>query len=161
MGNNIIIMLGLGQDNIPCALALKFIIKTGEKIMGTNLWILVVFAGLAAVLHILFFLMESVYWKKPAVMKIFLMEESSVETTKLLAFNQGFYNLFLAIGNLAGILIVLIDSHTLGTVIMASNCAIMFGASIVLIVSSPKMIRGALLQGIFPLLFLLVLIVKL
>ena len=56
------------------------------------------FATLAALLHVAFFAMESLYWKTPQVMKIFKRTSEQADITSLMAFNQGFYNLFLALG---------------------------------------------------------------
>jgi len=62
-----------------------------------------IFAGLAGVIHIAFFVLESFLFTKPAGRKIFKMSEADAETMKFFAFNQGFYNRSLAIGVLAGI----------------------------------------------------------
>ena len=128
--------------------------------MGTTLWIMIVAAGLAALIHVFSFLMESVFWTKPAVMKIFHQKDADIRSTKLLAFNQGFYNLFLAIGTLVGIALVFNNCSSTGLAIVASNCSIMLGAGIVLLISSPRMLRGALIQGIPPLIFLVLLILR-
>ena len=48
--------------------------------------------------HIGFFVLESFFWDKPLGRKIFRQSEAMASTTKVLAFNQGFYNLFLAAG---------------------------------------------------------------
>ena len=56
-----------------------------------------VFAALAALLHVYIFTMESLTWTSPRTRATFGTTAEEAETTKLLAFNQGFYNLFLAI----------------------------------------------------------------
>ena len=56
-----------------------------------------IFAALAALLHVYIFTMESLTWTSPRTRKTFGTTAEEAETTKLLAFNQGFYNLFLAI----------------------------------------------------------------
>ncbi len=48
--------------------------------------------------HVLFFILESFLWTKPLGLKIFRMTPRDAEVMQSLAFNQGFYNLFLAIG---------------------------------------------------------------
>ena len=48
---------------------------------------------LVALLHAGFFLLESVFWMSPPVMRIFEQEAEAAEATRVLAFNQGFYNL--------------------------------------------------------------------
>jgi putative membrane protein len=50
-----------------------------------------------ALFHLGFFLLESVLWTHPVVRGIFQNSEAVAETTQILAFNQGFYNLGLAV----------------------------------------------------------------
>ena len=59
---------------------------------------------LVAVLHVGFFILESVLWTSPKVMRLFQNTEEAAQTTKILAFNQGFYNL--------GAAVLLIYFHT-------------------------------------------------
>src|SRR5690606_41381141 len=60
--------------------------------------------SLAAALHVGIFLMESVAWTRPAIWKRFgLQSQADAETTKTLAYNQGVYNLFLALGAIVGV----------------------------------------------------------
>lgn len=49
-----------------------------------------------AALHLAFFMLESVLWTTPKVRKIFGQTKEEAETTKVLALNQGAYNLGLA-----------------------------------------------------------------
>ena len=52
------------------------------------------FATLAALLHVLIFAFESILWTRPDVYRRFgLTNDQDAQTTKGLAFNQGFYNL--------------------------------------------------------------------
>ena len=57
-----------------------------------------IFAGLAALLHVYIFVMESLTWTTPRTRAVFGTTAEEAQTTKMLAFNQGFYNLFLAVG---------------------------------------------------------------
>lgn len=50
-----------------------------------------------AALHVAFFMLESVLWTTPKVRKIFGQTKEDAETTKVLALNQGAYNLALAV----------------------------------------------------------------
>ena len=70
-----------------------------------------IFAALAAVLHVYIFVMESLTWTSPRTRATFGTTAEEAATTKLLAFNQGFYNLFLAIVTGIGIG-ALIMGHT-------------------------------------------------
>ncbi len=112
-------------------------------------------AGIAGVFHILFFILESVTWGKSISNKIFRIQEGEVETVRLWAFNQGFYNFLIAVGTFVGIWLVQNKRPGIGYTFLVNNCAIMLGAAIVLVVSKPKMYRGALIQGIPPLVFLI------
>lgn len=53
---------------------------------------------LSGIEHLYFFVLESLLWKKPLGRKTFRMDAAQAEATATLAVNQGFYNLFLAIG---------------------------------------------------------------
>lgn len=57
-----------------------------------------VLLALSALEHLWFFILEAVLWKKPLGRKTFRMSEAQAEATAPLAVNQGFYNLFLAVG---------------------------------------------------------------
>jgi len=119
--------------------------------MRTALWTL---AALAGVLHVLFFCMESLWWTKPAVARRFGNSAEQAAATRLLAFNQGFYNLFLAVGVFAGLVLVSRGYGHVGLALVAWNCASMVGAAIALAVSAPRMMRAVVIQGLFPALFL-------
>ncbi len=116
-----------------------------------------VFAGLAALLHVYIFIMESVQWTQPRIWKRFgVADQAAAETTKPLAYNQGFYNLFLAIGALLGL--VLFWAGDPGTVADISGRALvlfslgsMLAASLVLLTSGRRYLRAALVQGTLPL----------
>ena len=112
-------------------------------------------AALAGAIHVLFFCMESLWWTKPAVYRRFRSTEAQAQMTKSLAFNQGFYNLFLAGGALGGLALIATGHRQAGMILVVWNCASMLAAAAVLAASSPQMMRGALIQGLPPLCFLL------
>jgi len=99
--------------------------------------------------------MESLGWTRPAVYRRFRSTETQAQTSKSLAFNQGFYNLFLAGGTLGGLALIAAGHRQAGMILVAWNCASMLAAAVVLAASSPQMMRGALIQGLPPLVFLL------
>jgi putative membrane protein len=107
-------------------------------------------AGLASLLHVLFFLLESVLFTRPNVFTAFKLDATQAETVRLWAFNQGFYNLFLAVGCVAGIALVS-KCRTSGRTLVAFSCACMLGAGIVLVASDPTLAGAALVQGVPPL----------
>ena len=112
-------------------------------------------AILAGAIHVLIFCMESLWWTTPSVRARFRQSPEQAEATKLFAFNQGFYNLFLAVGVFAGVALFLTGRGAEGLTLVTWSCLSMLGAAIVLVASAPRMHRGALIQGAPPLLFLL------
>ena len=116
------------------------------------MWVAAILAG---VIHVLIFCMESLWWTSPKVRQRFRQAPEQAHATRLFAFNQGFYNLFLAIGTFAGLALILIGHSGSGVVLVSWNCLFMVGAALVLAASAPQLWRGALIQGAAPLLFLL------
>lgn len=110
--------------------------------------------GLAGAIHVLIFCMESLWWTTPGVQKRFRQTPEQAHATRLFAFSQGFYNLFLALGVLAGLALVLAGHPTVGMTLATGSCLSMLGAAVVLVASAPQMKRGALIQGTAPLIFL-------
>jgi putative membrane protein len=117
--------------------------------------VIALFAVAAALIHVLFFCLESLWWTRPSTRATFRLTEEESQTTRQLAFNQGFYNLFLAVGMLIGLFLMVTHYPHVGLILVFWNALSMLGAAIVLLVSSPKMLRGALIQGLAPLLLLL------
>lgn len=58
-----------------------------------------------ALLHWLFFILESYLWQKPLGLRIFKMNKEKAAITAQLAVNQGFYNAFLSVGLLACVML--------------------------------------------------------
>ncbi|MBS1699819.1 MAG: DUF1304 domain-containing protein [Actinobacteria bacterium] len=120
-----------------------------------------VFAGLAALIHVYIFVLESVRWTHPSTRRIFGTSAESAETTRPLAFNQGFYNLFLAIIAVLGIVIALTSSAGVGVALMLAGTGSMLAAALVLILSDRSKARAATVQGLFPLVAVLLLVLAL
>jgi putative membrane protein len=110
-----------------------------------------IFAGLAALLHVYIFTMESLTWTSPRTRATFGTTPEEAETTKLLAFNQGFYNLFLAIVTAIGIVAIAQRHNAVGAALIFAGVGSMAAAAAVLLASSPDKARAALTQGTFPL----------
>ncbi|HEX4634511.1 MAG TPA: DUF1304 domain-containing protein [Gemmatimonadales bacterium] len=110
---------------------------------------------LAAAIHVLIFCMESLWWTTPTVRARFRQTPEQSQATALFAFNQGFYNLFLALGVFAGLALVLAGRPAQGLTLATWSCLSMLGAALVLVASAPALKRGALVQGTAPLVFLL------
>ena len=110
-----------------------------------------ILAAVAAFVHVLFFAMESLFWMKPAVRKIFRRTEAEAQTTKLMALNQGYYNLFLAIATVAGIYLWNTGHVSQAVAILTVTLGSMVAAALVLLFSAGiAMLRGVLLQGLVP-----------
>src|ERR1700731_1728904 len=76
------------------------------------------FAGLAALLHVYIFTMESLTWTSKRTRAAFGTTAEEDETTKLLAFNQGFYNLFLAVVTGVGVTAVALGHKGVGAALI-------------------------------------------
>ena len=63
----------------------------------------VVFAVGAALLHVYIWVLEAFRWNEPATRKTFGVSEADAPVLAPMAYNQGFYNLFLAITTIVGV----------------------------------------------------------
>jgi len=113
-----------------------------------------IFAVAAGLFHVYAFTLESVLFRRPAVQRAFLGRTVSPDV-HLWAFNQGFYNLFLAAGAFGGVIAVHAGAAVAGRAVTLFACACMMGAGIVLFVSDRTLWRGALGQVVPPLVALL------
>ncbi|WP_018178509.1 DUF1304 domain-containing protein [Jongsikchunia kroppenstedtii] len=120
-----------------------------------------VLAGIAALLHVFIFYLESIAWESPRARKVFGTTAEEAQTTKFLAFNQGFYNLFLAIVVGIGIVFAASGEKVIGATLTLTGVGSMFAAAVVLFVASAAHRPAAIRQGTFPLLALAVLIIGL
>lgn len=102
-----------------------------------------------ALIHLYIFFLESFLWGRKRTNKIFGIRPEDVAATKPLAFNQGFYNLFLAVAILLGLYLHTGEmTRSMGNTLVIYALASIFAAGLVLLVSKPKLWRGALLQMI-------------
>lgn len=121
-----------------------------------------VFAGLAALLHVFIFYLESIAWTSPRARATFgtgSVEQATVQ--KALAFNQGFYNLFLAIAAGLGIVAYVVGQPVIGLTLMFTGVGSMLAAATVLLLSSPDKASAAIKQGSAPLLAVVFLVLGL
>lgn len=107
-----------------------------------------VFAGLAALVHVYIFWLEALAFDT-AGRKAFGVSAEDAAVMKPWAYNQGFYNLFLAIGTAVGVGVIGSDRHA-GIALIAFGTGSMVAAALVLITSDPAKARGAIVQGLFP-----------
>ncbi|MDI9915152.1 DUF1304 domain-containing protein [Rhodococcus sp. IEGM 1379] len=121
-----------------------------------------IFAALAAVVHVYIFVLESILWTAPKTRATFgVKSEEEALTTKPLAFNQGFYNLFLAIVTVIGIVIAATGSASVGIALVLAGAGSMVAAGLVLILSSPDKARAAVVQMLFPVIAVILLVIHL
>lgn len=110
-----------------------------------------VLAVLAALLHVYIFTMESIAWTSARVRRTFGLTETQAIATKEMAFNQGFYNLFLAIAVFAGVVAFALGHQSVGAALVFAGIGSMTAAALVLFVSSPDKRKSAVTQGLLPL----------
>lgn len=112
-----------------------------------------IFAALAAVLHVAIFVMESVVWTRPTVWKRFgVASQADADTVRPMAFNQGFYNLFLALGIVGGLIV----GGSAGHAVVIFACLSIVGAAVVLATGGRTYFRAAVTQGVTPLVALVI-----
>ena len=111
-----------------------------------------VFIALAAVLHVYIFAMESLWWTRPSIWKRFgVASQAAADTTRPMAYNQGFYNLFLALGAAGGLILFAGGLQAAGAALALFSGGCMVLAALVLVTSGPGYARAALTQGTLPL----------
>ncbi|WP_285727496.1 DUF1304 domain-containing protein [Psychromicrobium xiongbiense] len=123
-----------------------------------------VFAGLAAAIHVYIFILESVLWVTPRARKVFGTTEEEAQSTRLLALNQGYYNLFLAVTTVLGIVLTLGGGalsgansglRAAGLALLIAGAGSMVLAGLVLIASDRSKTRSGIVQLTTPALALL------
>ncbi|MFC9985481.1 DUF1304 domain-containing protein [Microbacterium keratanolyticum] len=126
------------------------------------LWAGMIFAGAAALVHVYIFVLESLRWTAPSTRRTFgVRSEADAQTMRALAFNQGFYNLFLAVLVAAGLVCVIANVTTVGLTLVFAGTGMMLAAALVLVLSDRRMLRAAAVQGTLPLLAVCALVLAL
>lgn len=114
-------------------------------------------ALIAMGIHAYFFLLESVWFRRPAVWGRFgLKSAEQAAIVRSFAFNQGFYNLFLAVGVLIGLLLIATSELAPGRAIVMFACGSMVAAGAVLVAHNRAFLRAALIQALPPAITVLV-----
>ena len=113
-------------------------------------------AVLAALVHVWFFVLESLLFERPAVFSRFgLGSAEEAVIVRPMAFNQGFYNLFLAAGIAIGLGLVAAGQAVAGQALVLFACACMVAAAVVLVSTNRRFLTAATIQAGPPLLALL------
>ncbi|HRC41309.1 DUF1304 domain-containing protein [Nostocoides sp.] len=115
-----------------------------------------IFVALAAFIHVYIFVLEALRFDRPSTWRVFgVRNEAEAQLMRPWAFNQGFYNLFLAIGAgvgaaLHGVAQAGSAGSSWGKVLSIYCCAFMLAAAVVLVASDARKARAALVQGAAP-----------
>lgn len=108
---------------------------------------------LAALLHVWIFVLESIRWSHPSTWRAFgVRTPEQAEVLRPMAYNQGFYNLFLAVGAVGGLVLLFwAGLPYAGRALVLFTTASMTAAAVVLTTTGPGYLRPALIQGTLPL----------
>ena len=108
-------------------------------------------------MHVYIFVLESLRWSEPATRRVFGTTAETAAVTAPLAYNQGFYNLFLAVGVGAGVLLIVVGSDA-GVPLLVFGCGSMLAAALVLLLHRPHQGAGCAGAGALPAVALLALL---
>jgi putative membrane protein len=109
-------------------------------------------AVIAGLIHVYFFVLESLWFMRPAVYGRFGLDSHDEATSaRSWAYNQGFYNLFLAVGVAGGIALVAAGDVGAGRAVTLFACGSMIAAGAVLYVHDRRFLRAAAIQAVPPL----------
>lgn len=108
-------------------------------------------AGIAALVHVFIFYLESIAWTGERARAVFGTGTAErAAATREISFNQGFYNLFLAVAVFLGIVLHITGQPVVGSTLVFTGAGSMVAASLVLLLSSPDKASAALKQGVIP-----------
>ena len=89
--------------------------------------------------HVWFFALESLLFARPTVFRRFgIRTAEDAAVVGPMAFNQGFYNLFLAVGVAGGVVLLAIGQVDAGSALALFACASMVGAALVLVATNRR-----------------------
>jgi len=120
-----------------------------------------VLAGMAATLHVAFFVLESILFRQPVGRRVFgVRPEADSAPLRLFAVNQGLYNLGLAIVVFVGIVLVVLDATSpIGVAVVVAGCSVMALAGAALAATAPRRtLPIAAAQGLPPLIAIVALL---
>jgi putative membrane protein len=103
---------------------------------------------LAGLIHVYFFYIESLAFTRFA--HRFGVEQSSLPQIKVWAFNQGIYNLMLAIQMFVGLSMIYTQQRSLAGFLVGFSGLTMIVAGICLYVSAPHLRRASIIQILPP-----------
>lgn len=121
------------------------------------------FSIVTIAVHVVVFLAESVFWLKPLIYERVVEKINApvgvdyyeqAQILEVLFLNQGFYNLFVALGGIAGFVLYRTGRQQAGITLIGYVCLFALGAGLTLALSAATYI-AAMVQGLPPLLALL------
>ncbi|RKT08834.1 putative membrane protein [Streptomyces sp. 1114.5] len=107
-----------------------------------------VFAMVAAAIHLIVWPLESFLYGHPRVRYLLTGNTADAPEVRLWRFNVGFYNLFLALGLVTGLVLLHTGHSSAGRPVILYIAAFMVAGGTTLVVSEPKLWRGALGQAV-------------
>lgn len=117
-----------------------------------------VLTGVGAVIHLYIFYLESLAWTGPRARAVFgVRTDQQAQDTRQLAFNQGFYNLLLAVWVLLGTVLIAFGWTTVGTTMVFVGAGSMVAAGLLLLATDRRKASAAITQLGAPLLGLIAL----
>lgn len=119
-----------------------------------------VFVALAAVVHLGIFASQTMAWSSPSVWRRYgVASQRDADTSRPIAYTQGFYNLFLAAGAVVGMVLYWTTLRHVGFGLMFFTCTCMVLAAVVQLTIGGRKPTAALVQGVPPLIGLVLFVV--
>ena len=116
-------------------------------------------AAVAALVHVYFFVLESLWFMRPSVYRRFgVATDDEARLVASFAYNQGWYNLFLAIGVAIGVTLVALGDPVSGQAVLLFSCGSMIAAGLVLVLHNSAFLRAAMIQALPPIVAVLALV---
>ncbi|GAA1410062.1 hypothetical protein GCM10009639_60780 [Kitasatospora putterlickiae] len=109
-----------------------------------------VFALIAAAVHLVVWPLESFLYGHPRVRRLLTASTADAPQVRLWRVNVGFYNLYLALGMVAGLIALHTDEPVVGRTLITYLSAFMIAAGATLLASDPRLWPGALGQALPP-----------
>lgn len=104
-------------------------------------------ALVAAAIHTYIFVLESVTFETAGRRVFGVRDDAEARIVRRWAFNQGWYNLFLAVGAAMGALVLAFGDGHVGAALVLFACGSMAGAASVLAATDRALLRPAAIQG--------------
>ncbi|MBT1193478.1 DUF1304 domain-containing protein [Rhodococcoides kroppenstedtii] len=104
-------------------------------------------ALVAAAIHTYIFVLESVTFESAGRRVFGVRDDAEARIVRRWAFNQGWYNLFLAVGAAVGALVLAFGNGHVGAALVLFACGSMAGAASVLAATDRALLRPAAIQG--------------